>query len=144
MKPHSQFFIGFICGFVLSTYLTVYTDPWNGWRLVQSSSPTPTLSWTVERPELIKPKVRILCFILTQPKNFQRSNHIRATWGRRCDKLLFMSHDNLNDIDDTVPIVSSREDNYYRLWHKTRQSFLYIYTHYFDGYDWFLKADDDT
>lgn len=55
-----------------------------------------------------------------------------------------MSHDNLNDIDDTVPIVSSREDNYYRLWHKTRQSFLYIYTHYFDGYDWFLKADDDT
>jgi len=37
--------------------------------------------------------------------------------------------------------VTEGHDN---LWGKTRAAFQYVYTHYRDDADWFLKTDDDT
>ncbi|KAI0211647.1 Glycoprotein-N-acetylgalactosamine 3-beta-galactosyltransferase 1-A [Lamellibrachia satsuma] len=37
-------------------------------------------------------KVRILCWIMTAPQFLQtKARHVRATWGRRCNVLLFAS-----------------------------------------------------
>nr|XP_046274203.1 glycoprotein-N-acetylgalactosamine 3-beta-galactosyltransferase 1 isoform X3 [Scatophagus argus]XP_046274204.1 glycoprotein-N-acetylgalactosamine 3-beta-galactosyltransferase 1 isoform X3 [Scatophagus argus]XP_046274205.1 glycoprotein-N-acetylgalactosamine 3-beta-galactosyltransferase 1 isoform X3 [Scatophagus argus]XP_046274207.1 glycoprotein-N-acetylgalactosamine 3-beta-galactosyltransferase 1 isoform X3 [Scatophagus argus] len=78
---------------------------------------------------------------MTGPSNLEsRTKHIRETWGRRCDKVLYMS--SVKSDFPTVKLnVSEGRDNLY--W-KTIRAFQYIHQHHLDEADWFLKADDDT
>ncbi|ODM86823.1 Glycoprotein-N-acetylgalactosamine 3-beta-galactosyltransferase 1 [Orchesella cincta] len=88
-------------------------------------------------------KPRILCWVMTAPENHEtRAIHVKRTWGKRCDKLLFMS----TSSDSNLPAIKldEAEEGIDNLWLKTKGAFRYIVEHHFDEADWFLKADDDT
>eukprot|EP00099_Drosophila_melanogaster_P000852 NP_001033979.1 uncharacterized protein Dmel_CG34056 [Drosophila melanogaster] len=87
-------------------------------------------------------ETRVLCMVLTLPKNHQsRVRRVKGTWGRRCNKLIFISSQEdreLGVIDVGVP-----EDRN-NLYLKMRKALEYVYRNHGEDYDWFLKADDDT
>lgn len=67
--------------------------------------------------------------------------HVKNTWGSRCNKLIFAS--NVTDVE--LGSVNLQEnDEYDMLWGKTKHALIYAYENFYDDYDWFYKADDDT
>ncbi|XP_017064594.1 glycoprotein-N-acetylgalactosamine 3-beta-galactosyltransferase 1 [Drosophila eugracilis] len=87
-------------------------------------------------------EVRILCWVLTTPKYHKtRAVHVMRTWGKRCNKIYFMT----SERDDELPtVVLTKPDTYEFLWGKTKEAFTYIHDQMRDEADWFIKADDDT
>ena len=85
---------------------------------------------------------RVLIWVMTQPKNLQGpAQGVKDTWGGRADKVLYMS----SEQNDTFPTIKlDVQEGRDHLTAKTMQAFRYCYEHYFDDYDWFMKADDDT
>ncbi|XP_065206591.1 glycoprotein-N-acetylgalactosamine 3-beta-galactosyltransferase 1-like isoform X1 [Planococcus citri] len=91
---------------------------------------------------MLKEKVRVLCWVLTNPDNHKKKAiHVKATWGKRCNTLLFMS----SALDEELPTIALPVgEGRHNLWGKTKEAFKHIYQHYSGSYDWVIKADDDT
>ncbi|XP_057379261.1 LOW QUALITY PROTEIN: glycoprotein-N-acetylgalactosamine 3-beta-galactosyltransferase 1-like [Daphnia carinata] len=87
-------------------------------------------------------KIRVLCWIMTAPRNhWKKARHVKNTWGKRCNKLVFVS----TETDNRLPTVKiAAVEGYDNLWGKTREAFRYVWEHYREEADWFLKADDDS
>ena len=79
---------------------------------------------------------------MTYEKNHKtRAQYIKTTWGKRCNKLLFVSEVHDPDLPILKLNVSSGREH---LTAKTMQAFDFVYQNYINDYDWFMKADDDT
>uniref|UniRef100_UPI00398E740D glycoprotein-N-acetylgalactosamine 3-beta-galactosyltransferase 1-like n=1 Tax=Pristiophorus japonicus TaxID=55135 RepID=UPI00398E740D len=87
-------------------------------------------------------RVRILCWVMTTPKNLElKAKHVKATWGKRCSILLFMSSESNPDFPT---IGLGTKEGRKELYRKTIEAFRYVHKHHINKADWFLKADDDT
>ncbi|XP_032807556.2 glycoprotein-N-acetylgalactosamine 3-beta-galactosyltransferase 1-like [Petromyzon marinus] len=87
-------------------------------------------------------KVRVLCWIVTHPKNVQaKARHVKATWAKRCDRVLFMSSEEDKELGAIGLGTGEGRD---KLYWKTIKALYYIHENHLDDADWFLKADDDT
>ncbi|XP_020633885.3 glycoprotein-N-acetylgalactosamine 3-beta-galactosyltransferase 1-A [Pogona vitticeps] len=155
------FHLGLIVGF-LSTFYLVGNLSWEGSARPSTQLPQGSKDpeWIVDRSALISvaqphlegeessvalelyDKVRILCWVMTGPKNLEtKARHVKATWSRHCNVVLFMS----SVKDDEFPTVGlETKEGRDQLYWKTIRAFHYVHKHHFEQADWFLKADDDT
>lgn len=87
-------------------------------------------------------KVRVLCWVMTGPYNLEsRARHVKATWSRHCNLVVFMS--SVEDTDFPAVGLGTKEGRD-QLYLKTIRAFHYVYEYYAKEADWFLKVDDDT
>lgn len=87
-------------------------------------------------------EVKILCLVLTYELNHKKKAiHVKNTWGSRCNKLIFVS--NVTD-SDLGSVNLQNNDHYDILWGKIKHALGYAYENFYDDFDWFFKADDDT
>ncbi|KAL8561473.1 hypothetical protein ACOMHN_011155 [Nucella lapillus] len=87
-------------------------------------------------------QVRILVWVMTGPQNLdKRAVHVRNTWGKRANQLLFMS----SERNDSFPTIGlDVEEGRAHLTAKTMRAFQYVYENHLNDADWFMKVDDDT
>lgn len=88
-------------------------------------------------------RVRVLCWVNTYHKNHATRLHaIKKTWGKKCDKIVFMS-----DIEDlSVPTVRIAAPPLHEtLWQKHREIVRLLVREFREHeFDWVFKCDDDT
>ncbi|XP_037779483.1 glycoprotein-N-acetylgalactosamine 3-beta-galactosyltransferase 1-like [Penaeus monodon] len=95
----------------------------------------------LQEAKRLSEEVTILCWIPLSPEaHDQTARHVRATWGKRCNKLVFMSTKD----DPSIGAVNvGSKEGYAYLWQKTMFSLQYIYKHFFDDFQWRVKTDDN-
>lgn len=126
--------IGIIIGFISNLIFFQYTT-------TSDTRPSAEHSIEIDASLAVVKKIRILCLINTNPANHYRALHIRETWGRYCDKLIFAS--TITNVNLEI-IGFNTTDSHDFLWTKEAMMMQYVYKNYWHRYDWFYKADDDT
>ncbi|ROT72050.1 Glycoprotein-N-acetylgalactosamine 3-beta-galactosyltransferase 1 [Penaeus vannamei] len=80
--------------------------------------------------------VRVFCWVLMYPgAHDTQARHIKATWGKRCNKLVFMSTED----DPSVGAIDVGSlEGYTKLWNKTRSALKYIYKNHLEEFEYVL------
>lgn len=86
--------------------------------------------------------VKVVCWVTTNAKTHGKAYHLNATWGKRCNKVLFFS----DQYDSSLPTItlSMLDEGRKSLWGRTKQAVIHLCQQNLDDASWFLKADDDT
>jgi len=139
--------IGFLLGWIVNLNSFNMPDFQSSLHMINSAikSQMTILNMTDSLPSSsvdIGQGVRVLCWVMTGPANhYTKAIHVKNTWGKKCDKLIFFSSEDDEKLGAVALNISEGRQN---LWGKTKQGFDYVYNHHRDAYDWFVKADDDT
>lgn len=144
MKPElfMYFIAGVTLGFIFDSYFLDESEESS--HLINSFSFWETDVKLTGNPKSIKEiqNIRILCMVNTHPDNhYKKAVHVKETWGRHCDKLIFgstLTDEKLNAIGFNIT------NSHSYVWGKQKRMFQYIYNNFYSEYDWFYKADDDT
>ncbi|EGD74071.1 hypothetical protein PTSG_05763 [Salpingoeca rosetta] len=87
---------------------------------------------------------KIFCWIMTNPKNHDtKAVTVRDTWARHCDKLVFVTTKRHPGLDVWIARLD-QEESRDMLWAKSKQAWIRAYRRELNGYDWFIRGDDDT
>jgi hypothetical protein len=93
-------------------------------------------------------KGKILCGIYSYHKMVNRIQGASETWGWRCDGFLPVSTVTVDDPTvvgyGSVNVPHLGQEKYRNMWQKTRSILAYMYDHYYDDYEYFYLAGDDT
>ncbi|XP_077153893.1 glycoprotein-N-acetylgalactosamine 3-beta-galactosyltransferase 1-A-like isoform X1 [Ranitomeya variabilis] len=141
----------FSFGFVMVIFFTSF---WTGDKLPINQFlhqyHKPTWKWNINVvstqvnnvSDMLSHKFRVLCWVMTAPAHLEsRTIHVKNTWTRHCNKILFMS----SSTSESFPTIGlDTNEGRDQLYWKTIRAFQYIHKHHFHEADWFLKADDDT
>ncbi|KAG5667528.1 hypothetical protein PVAND_015507 [Polypedilum vanderplanki] len=145
--------ICFICGFCVSVaiYFNCFTfsrqinvhQKFNKHENFTKTTNNHSEKYETNLADFLEKEIRILCWVFTHPDNHKKKvPHVKATWGHKCTKLLFMSTQvdpNNSDII-ALPIENGRP----HLWNKTKLAMKYVYEHHRNDAEWFMRADDDN
>lgn len=141
------YFIGICCGFLLFTnyFLEVeFQTQRNIPKLKKIDDVAEKLSSSNRKclADDLFESVKVLCLVLTYPANHKKkARHVMNTWGKRCNKILFITLEAEPGLPTILVDVPNGRDY---LWDKMREGLKYAYEHHLDEFDWFMKADDDT
>ncbi|CAF4486110.1 unnamed protein product [Rotaria socialis] len=137
-----------ITGLTLITFVYVGSSMNNLYTALQNSPLSLAKNTTQDST------VRILCLILTAPKSIlTRAKAVHETWAPQCDRYFFITEfprENMTlkqiQFAEQIPIapIKNITSGYQYLTEKSTLAFLFAYKHYFNDFDWFVKADDDT
>ena len=67
-----------------------------------------------------------------------KASHVKATWGKRCDILYFVSTVENSSLPSIAFNAATESRNI--LWGKTKTGFRHAFENFFHEADWFLKV----
>ncbi len=130
-KSHLRIFLFLsICLFIFCLYINQYIS----YALIH-----------VSIQSYSKAQIRIYCLILTTPQYFAtRARAVNATWASRCDRFSFISEYSNDTKGLAIAPIANISSGYGHLTQKSTLAFHYAYEKFYNDYEWFVKADDDT
>ncbi|XP_035688944.1 C1GALT1-specific chaperone 1-like isoform X2 [Branchiostoma floridae] len=87
-------------------------------------------------------RTRVLCLVISSPKGRSNREHISSTWGRHCEKLLFVHNKKEEDLPTLV--LDQKDSEVNKNWMSHKIMFEKVFTEYEEKYDWFFVIEDTS